>query len=159
MCPWLHAHIHTYTVAMKMQAFLVLLYLQREINYLYPVCACVPLFVLFVLVRFRFSLSFETPMPSQTGVCFCTEQVGFATVCVWSSQFLSLCQASMGHLCVWVCLCKSTAVPGFIRMLDMSFGVAQDAGHCWVAVCACVHVCMHIWSAFACCPFSVLMCM
>ncbi len=42
--------------------------------------------------------------------------------------FLSLCGASMGHLCLRVCFRETTAVLWFIRMLDMSFGVAHDAG-------------------------------
>lgn len=61
------------------------------------------------------------PLHSAGGVC------NRLCVCV-CLKLRFFCAASMGHLCVWVCLCKLTAVLWFIRMLDMSLG-AQDAWH------------------------------
>lgn len=64
---------------------------------------------------------------SATALCI----VGFVSVwalmCVFEDHIL--CGLSMGHLCVCACLCEATAVLWSIRMLDMSFGVAQDGGH------------------------------
>lgn len=77
-------------------------------------------------------------MLSQTGVCLCTVQVGFVSVCVCvcfeALIFLNLCGASMGHLCVWVCFWELTAVLWFIRMLDMSFGLVLAAWQSYMCV-------------------------
>lgn len=86
-----HTRTHTHAHCGNTDANLTFCFLHREINYLYPVCTLCVRLSSFVLLRFRFSLSFETPMLSQTGVCHCIVQVGFATVCVcvcvWSSDF------------------------------------------------------------------------
>lgn len=84
---------------------------QRNKLPLSSVCMWVCFFLSsFVLLRFRFSLSFETPMLSQTGVCLCTVLLGFAgcvclvcvSVCVLKHTFLNWWGVHGSFMCMSV---------------------------------------------------------